>query len=258
MTSRHHIMPSSAPWGSFVSRRVTVHVIASPLWQHDAHPRRVVPNYFRKTTHMDIFLSTGLALGLSAGFSPGPLTTIVISQSLLHGTREGLKVAMAPFITDVPIVLISIFVLAQLRDSQTALGIISFIGAVVLLYLSYRSFNVKQVQVELSNTQPRSLGKGALVNFLSPNPYLFWLTIGAPKVVEAWMQSPWTAGGFLGGFYVCLVGSKMLLAFVAARSRQLLSGKAYRWVMRILGAALLVLAILFLQEGLLFFQLLKP
>ena len=207
---------------------------------------------------MDIFLSTGITLGLSAGFSPGPLSTLVISHSLRHGTKEGLKVAIAPFFTDVPIVLVSIFVLAQLRDSHTAFGLISLLGAAVLFYLAYESFRADQVKVELGSAEARSLGKGALVNFLSPHPYLFWLTIGGPKVVEAWAQSPLKAAGFLGGFYVCLVGSKMLMAFIAARSKELLAGKAYRYVMRILGAALLILALVLLKEGLVFLQAVNP
>lgn len=218
------------------------------------YPRRREQNI----THMDIFLSTGMTLGLSAGFSPGPLSTLVITQSLRHGLREGLKVSMAPFITDVPIVLLSLFILAQLRDSQAALGLISMIGAAVLLYLSYESFKVNELKVEAGATQARSVAKGTLVNFLSPHPYLFWLTIGGPKVVEAWIQSPLKAAGFLVSFYLCLVGSKMLMAFVAARSRQLLTGKAYRCVMRILGGALLILALVLLKEGLVFFQVLKP
>ena len=207
---------------------------------------------------MEVFLATGITLGLSAGFSPGPLTTLVISHSLQHGAREGLKVAMAPFITDVPIVLVSILALAQLRDSQVALGLISLIGAAVLVYLAYGSFKADRVEVEVDTTEARSLGKGALVNFFSPHPYLFWLTIGAPRVVEAWTQSPLTATGFIVGFYACLVGSKMLLAFVAARSKQFLARKAYRYLMRILGGALLVLAILLLRDGLVFLHVLTP
>lgn len=207
---------------------------------------------------MDIFLSTGITLGLSAGFSPGPLSTLVISHSLQHGMREGLKVAMAPFVTDVPIVLVSVFVLAQLRNSQTAFGLISMIGAAVLFYLAYESFKVDHAPIEAGATEARSLGKGALVNFLSPNPYLFWLTVGGPKVVEAWMQSPATAASFLVGFYVCLVGSKMLMAIAAARSKKLLTGRAYRYVMRVLGASLIVLGFVLLQEGLVFFRVLKP
>lgn len=216
------------------------------------------PKMERKATDMDIFLSAGMTLGLSAGFSPGPLSTLVIAHSLRHGTRAGLKVAMAPFVTDVPIVLVSIFILSQLRDSQTAFGLISMIGAAVLFYFSYESFRVDHVEVELGAAEARSLGKGVLVNFLSPNPYVFWLTIGGPKVVEAWMHSSFTAVGFLVGFYVCLVGSKMLMAVVAARSKQLLAGNLYRYVMRILGVALAVLGFSLLQEGLVFFHVLNP
>ena len=208
---------------------------------------------------MDIFLSAGITLGLSAGFSPGPLSTLVISHSLRYGTREGVKVAMVPFITDVPIVLLSVFVMAQLRDSKTAFGLISMIGAAVLFYLAYESFKVDKIETEMVGAaDSRSVLKGTLVNFLSPNPYLFWLTIGGPKVVEAWMDSALAVVEFLVGFYVCLVGSKVILAIVAARSKRLLAGKVYRYVMRTLGVALIILAFVLLKEGLVFFSVLKP
>ena len=50
----------------------------------------------------------------------------------------------------------------------------------------------------------------------------------------------------------------MLMAVVAGKSRRLLSGKAYAWVMRILGALLLVFAVLFFRDGLVFFNVWKP
>jgi len=108
---------------------------------------------------MDIFLSAGITLGLSAGLSPGPLNTLIISHSLRYGTRAGLKVAMAPFITDVPIVLLSVFVMAQLRDSKSAFGLISMVGAAVLFYLAYESFRVDKVLSVPGSVDERSLFK---------------------------------------------------------------------------------------------------
>lgn len=207
---------------------------------------------------MDIFLGAGIALGLSAGFSPGPLTTLVISHALQHGVREGLKVAMAPFVTDLPIILVSVFALTRLRNSQEILGVISIVGGLVLIYLAYASFRTHKVDTDVDPSQARSLSKGTLVNFLSPHPYLFWLTIGAPRVVEAWGQSPLTAAGFLAGFYACLIGSKISLAVMAARSRRLLSGTVYRYIMCFLGGALLILASLLLRDGLVFLDVLSP
>ena len=207
---------------------------------------------------MDVFLSAGIALGLSAGFSPGPLTTLVITQALQHGVREGLKVAMAPFVTDLPIILVSLFALTRLSNSREFLGLISILGALVLIYLAYACFRTKKIDTEVDANQARSLSKGTLVNFLSPHPYLFWLTIGAPRVVEAWGHSPLTAAGFIVGFYTCLIGAKMSLAFAAARSRRLLTGVFYRSVMRFLGGALLILAFLLFRDGMVFLDLLHP
>lgn len=198
---------------------------------------------------MDIFITTGIILGLSSGFSPGPLTTLVISQALQHGVREGLKVALAPLITDLPIVLVSVFALTRLRDFHAILGLISIIGGLFLIFLAYLSFKTSKIGMDIEAGEPRSLGKGILANLLNPAPYLFWITIGAPNVVAAWTQSPFAAAGFLTGFYVCLIGGKMFLAAVAANSRRFLTGKGYAYVMRILGALLLVLAILFVRDG---------
>jgi len=57
------------------------------------------------------FLGIGLILGLSAGFAPGPLLTLVISETLQHDLKAGVKVALAPIITDLPIIIFTLFIL---------------------------------------------------------------------------------------------------------------------------------------------------
>jgi threonine/homoserine/homoserine lactone efflux protein len=198
---------------------------------------------------MDIFLTAGIVLGLSAGFTPGPLNTLIISQSLQHGAKEGIKVALAPFITDSPMILLSVFALVQLRNFQVALGLISIFGGLFLVYLAWLSFKTTKIALEMKETEPRSLGKGTIANLLNPSAWLFWVSVGAPNVVEAWTRSPLTAVGFLAGFYVCLVGSKMSMAVMAATSKRFLTGKAYGYVMRILGVLLLVFAFLLFRNG---------
>ena len=73
-------------------------------------------------------LLVGVMFGLSAGFAPGPLLTLVITQTLQHNTKEGVKVAAAPVMTDVPIVLISFFILNELSTLGPTLGIIAAVG----------------------------------------------------------------------------------------------------------------------------------
>jgi threonine/homoserine/homoserine lactone efflux protein len=44
------------------------------------------------------FLTTGTILGLSAGFAPGPLLALVVSETLQHDMKAGVKVALAPIL----------------------------------------------------------------------------------------------------------------------------------------------------------------
>ena len=96
-----------------------------------------------------------------------------------------------------------------------------------------------------------SLGKGVAVNFLNPNPYLFWLTIGTPILLRAHESSWAVAIGFLVVFYLSLVGSKCVLVLLIARSRGVLRGRAYTFVNRILALFLLGFAVIFIRDGVL-------
>lgn len=53
-------------------------------------------------------LIAGITLGLYSDLSPGPLQILVVSQTLKHDYNEGVKVAFAPLITDLPIILITL------------------------------------------------------------------------------------------------------------------------------------------------------
>jgi len=87
------------------------------------------------------FLISGILFGLVAGISPGPLLTLVISETLKHNKREGIIVASAPILTDVPIVLLSVFILAKLSNFNFVLGIISILGALFIGYLAWESLS---------------------------------------------------------------------------------------------------------------------
>ncbi len=118
------------------------------------------------------FLATGTTLGLSAGFAPGPLLTLVISETLQYGVKAGIKVALAPILTDVPIILLSVFILGKLSYFDTALGLIALGGGCFIIYLGYTNLRIKDVAIDLTDIKPISLRKGILVNALNPHPYL--------------------------------------------------------------------------------------
>ena len=194
-------------------------------------------------------ISAGLVYGLSAGFSPGPLMALVISQTLKHGIREGVKVAVAPLLTDLPIIFISLLVLTRVSDFKTVLGMISIVGGLFVAYLAYGNFRAPRLEEEAGRAAPQSLVKGVAANALSPHPYLFWLTVGGPVIVRGWSENPVGSFAFLLVFFTCLVCAKMLTAWITGRSRQWLSGRVYRGILFILGGLLAVYAFFLIKEG---------
>jgi threonine/homoserine/homoserine lactone efflux protein len=221
-------------------------------------------------------LATGILFGLSAGLVPGPLLALVISQTIRHGAGHGVRVAMAPLLTDVPIVVACTLLVVTVTRSPEAVGVIALVGAVVVAWLAWDTWRAEAPGTEppssgaagaapgagvagaarlgsvpgTTSRSPRSWSLGAGVNLLNPHPWLFWLAVGSPTLIAAW-----NGGGapavvvFLAGFYGCLVGSKVVVALLVARARGRLVGRGYTWIMRGLAALLAVFAAGLLHEG---------
>lgn len=214
------------------------------------------------------FLITGILLGASAGMAPGPLLALVISETLNAGFKAGIAVALAPIITDAPIVILSIALSAGLSGFAPIVGGISLAGALFVVYLGVghlrspaTSVDPKTMGLTPDTTEPprvnsfqtKALQKGLLANALSPHPWLFWFTVGGPIMIRALEQGMIPGAEFMAGFYGLLVGSKMLIANLVARSRSLMTGQIHGIVMRILGVFLCGLGALLFRESIRYF-----
>jgi threonine/homoserine/homoserine lactone efflux protein len=195
------------------------------------------------------YLLTGLILGLSSGISPGPLFMLVIKESLTHGKGAGIRVALSPLVTDTTVILVALFVFSKFQSTSPVLGIISLGGAIFLFYLGWDSWHTPPIHLDINSPGTASLGKGIITNFLSPHPYLFWITVGCPLILKAYHIHLPAAILFLTGFYVGLIGSKIGLAILVDHSRHFLEGAVYHWSLRILGLCLAGFGILLLFDG---------
>lgn len=194
--------------------------------------------------------ANGAALGLSAGLSPGPLLALVIAQTLAYGVREGVKIAAAPLLSDAPILLAALALTGLLADHPAALGLLTLCGAGYLAWCGLESLRFRPgADGEEQAARPRSVRKGVLANFLNPSPYLFWGGVGAPLFLRYWTAGGGAAPAFLAGFYACLVGAKVLVAWISGHVGPVVGGPAYRIVMRLLGVGLMAYAGWFAREG---------
>ena len=120
------------------------------------------------------FLAVGMILGLSAGFAPGPLLTLVISETLQHDIKSGIKVALAPIITDLPIIILTLFILSELSDFHSILGIISLTGGFFILFMGYQSYHAKGLELNLEEKKPKSLTGLSMVIALSVSFFRYY------------------------------------------------------------------------------------
>ena len=194
------------------------------------------------------FVLAGLALGLGAGLAPGPLMALVITTTLAAGFRSGVRVAFSPLVTDVVVITVSVLVVGALPDRAT--GALGVAGGVYVVWLGIEA--LREQVVTAVEAPPRAgrdpLLRGALMNLLSPHPWVFWLAVGGPLLVSAWSSSPAAAAGFLAAFYLLLIGSKVVLAAVVAGGRRHLDERGLRIAHLAAGALLLLTGVVLVVQ----------
>ncbi len=194
-------------------------------------------------------LASGVMLGAASGITPGPINTLIISESLKHDKSAGVKVALSPLITDVFIVPFCVFIVNELSKIDFMLGIITLMGAAFIIYLGGKDlFYTPVLNVEIQE-KSRPLMRGIIANFLTPHPFVFWLTIGGPIVSSAYSKNGPSAILFIIAFYTLLVGLKVFLALFTYKFKKFLSGKSYKITLKILGGFLLLFGIILLISG---------
>ncbi len=185
------------------------------------------------------YLLQGSTLGFAAGIQPGPFQAYLVSQALGPGWHKTWPAAFGPLVSDGPIVALVLVVLNRVPEwFQRGLSIG---GGLFILYLAWgalqrwRHFSDEAAAV---HSGPQSLLRAALMNFLSPSPYVFWSLVNGPILLKAWGESPANGAGFVGGFYAAMIGVNLAVMALTG-----LAGKAGGRVRRsLLGISVLALA----------------
>lgn len=195
-------------------------------------------------------LFAGLSIGLGSGVAPGPLTGLAISTTLRSGFGSGLRIAIAPLISDSVIILLSLTLVSQLPDG--AITVLGIVGAIVVaafgIEILWSAHKMRKTDIQMGSQSPAKLqrlpvvAQGALINFLNPAPWIFWITAGSTILIGFWRESPSQAYIFLLAFYLMLVGAKVAIVVALAATRHRMNARTYRLILTGSGILLLITA----------------
>ena len=168
-------------------------------------------------------LLQGLGFGFGAAAQPGSFQTFIILQTLRRGWRRTLPAALAPLLSDGPIILLAVLALSQVPDwLQRFLYIGGGILAIYLAWESGRSWRDFDDEAMLNSAlDEQGVLKAALVNLLSPGPYLYWGLVTGPVLFASWRESPAAGIAFLSGFYGGMVATLLALIVVFGAVKRL-------------------------------------
>jgi threonine/homoserine/homoserine lactone efflux protein len=188
-----------------------------------------------------IYFLQGLTLGFSATATPGPFQAFLLAQTLKNGWQRTLPAALAPLVSDGPIIFLVFLVLTQ--TPAWFLNVLQLAGGLFILFIArgvFASLHGPRETPTISTEATRqNFFQAVLMNALSPGPYVFWSVIAGPIVLEGWRQSPGLGLIFMIGFYGALIGGNMIFVVLFATASQL--GPKASWILRVISVGALVI-----------------
>lgn len=165
----------------------------------------------------------GLTYGFACAVQPGPFQAYLVSLALAHGWRRALPAALAPLLSDGPIILAALFVLSHLPGR--ALQGLRLAGGVFLLYLAYGAYrswrDAAKAETRDAGSPVRNLFQATVVNLTNPNPYLGWSLVMGPLLLKGWREAPAHGIGLLASFYATIVLAQAGIVLLSAGARKL-------------------------------------
>ena len=192
----------------------------------------------------------GITLGIVEGLKPGPLLTTVIKETLTNGFRGGIRAASAPFFTDGPLILFSIFMAGWIANQPLVFCGIAVLGALFLTRMGMECFNPEIPDIDPTDVDlTQSLKKGIITNLLNPNAYIFWLLIGGPLMATVADSDPIAPFAYAISFLVSIVLVKITIAYFFSKAQVNLSSDRYLLTLKICGLAMFIFAGSFLYKA---------
>tara|TARA_B100000029_G_scaffold121094_2_gene114505 strand:- start:4274 stop:4888 length:615 start_codon:yes stop_codon:yes gene_type:complete len=192
-----------------------------------------------------------IAISASGVMSPGPLFSANIIYGIKEGKTSGLKIAVGHTVVELPLIVLLGLGIFSLDIFPEFRGLIAIVGAFGLF--GFAGLQIKYVLQKNFKRDTKStrgpILTGIFLSALNPFFIIWWLTVGFKLISES--LELWGLFGIIVLFlfhiwmdYVWLY----IVAFLASKSRNILSNRNYKILIVSLAIVLVYFGIEFLRE----------
>jgi len=206
-------------------------------------------------------------IAFSGALMPGPMLAVTIKESLEQGWPAGVFISAGHALAEIALLGMFAVGLSGVLQARWITIIVGTVGGLVLFMLGagmiYGALRGNTGLTALSADQGeqvvtgkvsktsfrRALGAGIVISVANPGWIIWWLTIGVLYVTQA-LKLGWLGlGVFYTGHILADFVWYVLLAFIVATGRKLLTPNIYRWILSGCGLMMVFLALFFLIQG---------
>lgn len=195
---------------------------------------------------MEVILK-GIISGVILAFLIGPVFFTILQTSIERGFGSGALVAIGVSLSDTFYITLTYLGIYQMFDKGNFREYLAYFGGIVLLifgiyYLFVKSkrlsrFDPERVQI---NNPWRLIGKGFIINGLSPMVLIFWLGTVGLATTKLGYSTPGKAIPFFTAIVSTVFITDLIKAKLADKLRRILTPKFIRNLNIVLGFVLLI------------------
>jgi len=208
-------------------------------------------------TSLPLIFASSLLVAYSGALMPGPMLTVVVSESPRHGFAAGPLVVLGHAVLELTFIVALVVGLGSLLERHSVQAAVEIGGGAMLVWMgASMALAVVRGHVSLkwehdAAAPPRAqpVLAGILASLSNPYWLIWWATIGM-----AYLSKSYAAGALgVGAFYVGhIMGDLTWYSAVSglmAAGRRFIGLSVYKGLLVFCGAFLIVLAVVFLYAG---------
>ena len=202
-----------------------------------------------------LIFSTSFIIGFSGAMMPGPLVTMVISESARRGFRAAPLLVAGHSLAELAMVIALAAGLSALLSQNVVAGAVGLLGGGALVWMGagiLQAVRKGQVAMEATGNGRAAQGyvwSGIVASVSNPYWLLWWATVGTTYIFRSMGSGAAGPISFYTGHILSDLVWCCFVAFLIVSGRKMLSQRAYQGILAVCGLFMVGLGGYFFVSG---------